>query len=259
MRLLLAVLLLPAHLWALGMVGQIVSSPLLYEDAARSLNPHGYYRLEDKSGTTGAEDTGLHPATFQNGPTLNAAPLIEGNGSAVSWASASSQYATITDSAAFDLDAAYTYAVWFSTPNTGAQVSFSRMLTFNTGGWYALTPNSGTVVFVAKAGGAGATTIASTTTTLDDGNRHFVVITMSDTGRLYVDGVEEATGALANPSSTDSPVPEMGRRGTGEFFYNGTLDEIFLVTDRGISNGQQAMLHRIGTGQDVFAGDYIAP
>lgn len=91
-----------------------------YEDVVLALSPRGYWRMNETAGTTATDSSGnALDLTYHGSPTFSVTgPLTKStSGKAVTFASASSQYADHADTASLDFGAntAFTLGIWVKT------------------------------------------------------------------------------------------------------------------------------------------------
>jgi len=121
------------------------------------------------------------------------------------------------------------------------------MYDWNNGGIYTnLHATNKYVTFGTKLSGGAYQAINGTSNVLD-GNAHFCVGTLSGgTGRIYVDGDEETSGALQTPTYGIQDGPWIGRRSAHEYYTNGVIDEV-AIFDYALSPTQIANLYTAAT------------
>lgn len=218
-----------------NLVGNTASSggSSSFPGVVTSLSPIAYWRLGDTSGTTAA-DTGSHPGTYTNSPTLNVTGLVTGTDKAVTF-NGTNQYVSIPYSAALNPTTTFSVA-FFAKLSGGAGTYRSPLASQNSvsgsGGWKFYVNDTNHWLFRVTGGASGnldSDAVATATATI--GQTYFVVGTYDGTtARLYLDGVLVAAtvgpyvpnNALRMAIGANNDVP------TPSFYFPGTIDEVAL-------------------------------
>jgi hypothetical protein len=154
----------------------------------------------------------------------------------------SSQAVSFTDGADFHLTGDFAIAGWIKSAYNGlSQMIFqSWSKNSNWAGIYVeLTTDSKIQVITGDDTGTTAnsdyTTLTGKTDTLDDGNFHYIEVTMRNNWmQIYVDGKLDASGYMISPafSAGDNAV-RLGcycpDNSTNSLFFDGTLDDFFII------------------------------
>lgn len=208
--------------------------------------PVAFCRLGESSGTVITDETGTNAGTYVNGPGLGAASLLatDGTNKAVAF-DGTRQYGRIAANPSLDFTSAFSIEAWIkpsAIPSTG---SWATVVTKAES--YSVQFNGPRLEFTVIQAGtrrrlqvpAGAI-VAGTT-------YHVVATFDGSRQRLYVNGVEVASGALSGKASvTTAPVTIASWDGAGEYF-RGTIDEVALYGR--VLSAQQVAAHRsAGTG-----------
>lgn len=97
----------------------------LYAFQVNADSPAAYWRLGESAGTVAADETGVHPGTYVNTPTLGVAGALAGDtDTAVTFTAASSHYLEAADAATLRGFSAITIEFWYKT--TVAAIGFDR-------------------------------------------------------------------------------------------------------------------------------------
>jgi len=180
----------------------------------------GYWRLGESSGTNANDEVSTNDGTYTGTPTLGATGALSGDtDTAVTFASASSQYVNIPDVAAVDLGDVFSLEAWINVTGSGARYIVSKST-----GAYALAIFSDGTLGLRIGNGA---TLRITNAALSAGWHHVVGTKNGATTALYVDGAAPATTASANVTAVNNATALLigGDFNAGEFF-NGSIDEV---------------------------------
>jgi hypothetical protein len=216
-----------------------------YSSAVMADSPVGYWKLNESSGTTAADDSGnSRNGTYVNTPTLSVTSLLPATGgTAVSFAGGSSERVTVAHNSAFNLastSAQFTFECWvkLDSPSSAALqiIADKSNLTSANGQWRVYWDNrnigAGTVnnlrffyrdnTVLDWSGSVPAAALAV--------GGHLACVIDSTHARIYWDGVQVTSVAKAfgSVSATTQPLT-FGCRSDGAAFYlSGTLDEIAI-------------------------------
>jgi len=158
---------------------------------------------------------------------------------------------TISSNANF-LNNTFSVSLWFKTTQTGLSVPIGKGADGSTGGWQFglnfVTVNK--IVFRTKNSAGTVALVRETSSTLNDGNWHYIVAvaTTNSSGtsgqniELYLDGALNE-GALTNSlaSAMTSDTVQIGRRPTG-LNFNGSIDEV-RIWNRSLSASEINQLY----------------
>lgn len=217
-----------------------------------------HYGLNDGSGTSATDSSGnARTGTLVNTPTWTTAKV---GASALTFASASSQYVTMPVSNLLRNINAVTVAFWVkTTATTNQRMFFVSSNTGTTTSRFSISHSAvtaGVLQVVARAGdGEGAQTKNATGNAINDGNWHYVSVVVdiaNDTITIYVDGSSvSATGTISftatSISDTDPQAARLGSLGDSTLFFNGSLDEVSLWS-RALSGAEITTLYNAGSG-----------
>lgn len=218
----------------------------------RHLGPAGYWRLGEATGTA-AYDRGSAGVngTYTGSPTLGVASL-QANGdpdTAVTFLTASSQYVTMADNAAWSIDTANALTVHAIVKPTVVNILQSIVAKGSAGQWeWALRITAGALVeFIIWTGaGSNIATITSTPTTLAAGSTYQIVAVVDypNSITIYVNGASVGTttsfsGSYANGTAALN----IARRAAGDQYASATIDEV-AIWPIALSATQVANLYR---------------
>jgi hypothetical protein len=222
-----------------------------FDEAVLALSPKAYYLMDEATGTTMVDaSTFAHDGTYSGGPTLGVSgPMTGAYG--VTFAAASSQYASVPDNGDIDLGTGdYTLQFWMK-----------RSAAWPTGEEYVIAKDGNlttTSDYMARLGYIddnfqswipGTTTItvsSGTGTNLNDDAWHMVHVVMDrdGNGQWYVDGSAygSTTSIAANSatSMTNALPLYIARRQAGNYF-TGSLSRVAIYASA-LSSGQIAAL-----------------
>jgi fibronectin type 3 domain-containing protein len=215
-----------------------------------------HLKFDETSGSVASDSSGHNrSATLVNGPQFGPGGVA---GNALTFTSASSQYATVPASCIQGLTSV-TIMAWVK-PTTVAQ--FSRIFDFgiNTGTYMFLSPNAGNVLrFAIKNPDSGSEQQISGSATLPVGVWSHVAVTLDGSvGRLYLNGTQVGV----NSSMTLTPASlgaltnlYLGRSEFGaDPYLNGSLDDFRIYTRAfSASDIQTLVTQQVGVPQNVTA------
>jgi hypothetical protein len=185
-----------------------------------------HYRLGESSGTAAVDAINGNDGTYQNTPTLGVTGALAGDANtAVTFASASSEYVNRADAAALDLGDVFTIELWAKRASTGQMVLVQKGTGTDSG--YQVWINTSHEVRLSD--GAGNVVSFHGAVWSDTTDWHHVVFTKNGSTRdAYFDGVED-TGLATNRTLTDNASDLSIASGNGGVnYFDGTLDEVAL-------------------------------
>lgn len=200
----------------------------------------GWWKLDETSGTVATNSSiGSNTGTITNLPTLNSEGIYKG---AYKFASGSSQYVTVADSASLDLTTAGTISYWYKRTASGDKVHIAK---YNGSGnySYALQVFSDNKIYLTVSGdGTNATYFESTSAPTDTEWNHLVGVYNGSTLKVYLNGAEVAGTTVGSvPASlfnSTSPL-DIGRYTSGApaatHYATGTIDDV-RIYNRALQN-----------------------
>ncbi len=223
-----------------------------YRAAVMALDPIGYWRLGEATGTVARDEMGANNGAYVNSPTLGVAGLLTGDSdTAARFAAASSQYVTIPYAAALHPGDVISISVWFKRAGSGVNDVIWDNGANDAEVWiYAADDH----LYFSKES---SSNLFMSTATITDTNVHHVVVTKNGaTTIVYYDGAVMA-GSGANDTLVGAgTVSTIGRAGFGGFF-GGTIDEP-AIWDRALTAAEVAGLYAAGLGLVPIIVDLIA-
>lgn len=214
-----------------------------------------YFRFEETSGTTVNDSS----AAGNNGTASRSNILNNASGKFGKkgvFVSASSDKITITNAASLRPTGAFTIGYWMKTSTTGTVMVPVQF-------WSANTAQAGITNYVnsnkmyfrsgKNTGTSSGTDFQEvpTTTTITDGYWHFIVCTWDGNNlKIYCDGRLEGTQAWTNaPAYAATTYIRVGcanDTGTDNSFWNGDLDDLFLLNGVALDAGTIRALYGSG-------------
>jgi hypothetical protein len=220
-----------------------------YSSEVLADTPIGYWRLGDASGTTMTDSSGnSRNGTYANSPTLGTTGLLTSDSdTAVTFASASSQSASVPDDNSLDNLTAITVEAWIK-PSTVSGTPLIVNRDTSTVRSFQFRLNAGKLEFLKTTG---TIVTAASASTLSTGTVYHVAAVYNGTDiRLYINGVLDGTPASATGGMGIITRPlEIGVR-AGTNFFNGVIDEV-AVYGTGVSATRIAAHYAAGTAVSV--------
>lgn len=204
-----------------------------YNTTVLADSPLAYWQLDETTGATQfADSTGnSHPAAITGTPTYSTSYKVEVGSVGFS----GTQYGSVASGAWFGSLSAYSVEGWFSTTTTGNRsiVSYdnSAVGPGAPSRVFQLYVSNGSVTFLPMASGS-YVVVTSPLTTYADGIWHHVVATWDGTtARLYIDGNQVASAALAGIMPTGGGQPILIGTGYNNapgnmYQFVGSIDEV---------------------------------
>ena len=199
--------------------------------------PVGYWRLGETSGTNAVDVIGTNDGTYTNTPTLGVAGAITNDtDTAVTLASASSEYVTMGDVLDFERTATFSISAWFKTNTAANQAIVSKEEGTPAYAGYDLRVNStGGITFNVSGDATGnILTMSTTANTFADDTWHFVMATYDGSSSpsgvtIYVDGASEVLSTdvdTLSATTLNAAALSIGRRSDASLYFDGELDEV---------------------------------
>jgi hypothetical protein len=206
-------------------------------------SPVGYWRMADSSGTTMAATVGTN-GTYSNSPTLGSTGLLVGDSNtAVTFASASSQFSTIPDDGSVDNLSALTVEAWIK-PSTVTGITYIVNRDGSSLRCWMFRINAGKLEFIKVAGG---TVTVTSSSSLSTGTVYHVAAVYNGTDiRLYINGSLDGTpGSASGTLGNVLRDLEIGVRSAAGY-YNGVMDEVAVYAS-GLSSTRIAAHYTAGS------------
>jgi large repetitive protein len=224
-------------------VSAAANFPMCYRDAVLADNPASYWRLDETSGTTAADDKGAAAGTYRNGVTLGQTGALPDtiNNKAASF-DAVDDDVQVGDVYDYAGTASFSVEFWMNRTATNDTLWRPVIAKEDPGaswnpreGWAMwLAPNTNTISMERWNGTSSAGT--STLTTIQAGRWYHIVATYNgSTERMYVNGTLDRSAALPI-SLNDHTVPlrfgSFGGFTDSSWFsrYAGALDDVAIYS-----------------------------
>ena len=225
-----------------------------------------YWRFNESSGNA-TDYMGTNNATAVNTPTFAAGKFDN----AVTLVSASSQCFTMTDSASLKPTGDFSIGTWFKTSSTGVIQSIIQNYSVNSnaaGYWLGIDTTNKLSAIVANFTGTTANANLFQIlgpTTVTDGAWHQVIFTFKGQSMyLYLDGKLEVSRWIPIvPAYNATTYPRIGAQcnaGSNSNFFNGQLDDLFLINGYALSQEQAYRIYLNNTPlTSQISGSYALP
>lgn len=248
--------------WAASVVAfeytpQQIADPSTYEQHALARQPRAYWRLDETSGSTAADEKNAHDGTYINSPTLGQPPLIQ-DGTSVEF-NGTDEIVSV-DSVSRILTHEFSIGVWLNL-NTISGTQPRYFSTSTSGGNIRLScsvEDDGTVSVTHPD-----LSIETSAGVISFNQTHFVVFTLEQatgsdyTARIYVDGVEEVSATWSRTIEGTSFATIAGEL-DGNFdpvdVWDGALDEVIFY-QHALTSADVSELHQAGSGDDSATFD----
>jgi Concanavalin A-like lectin/glucanases superfamily len=213
-----------------GSVAAAAAFARCYDDAVAASSPLSYWRLDETSGTSAADQVGSRPGTYTGGYTLGQSPALRSTGTSTTF-NGSTGYVNVPYAAALN-PAAVTVEAWVY-PTGGAGTwravasSWKNASGIRAGYWLGINASNQWQFSVAQNTN-GETDALTTPVTLNTWT-HLVGTLSGTTLSLYVNGTLQATATgtyTAAPSPTEFRIGSEYLGGVGGSFFPGSIDEV---------------------------------
>jgi len=231
----------------------------IYRDSVLALNPVGYWRLGEASGTVATDESSNNlDGTYTGGATLGQVGAITGDTNTAVGLDGVNDYVNIDGYQGITGTSARSVSAWIKSSTTGESLPIVSWGLDQTGKKWTFRVDNGTgAIRVENEGGR-----IIGTTVLTDGQWHNVVVTLADDGspdiseaKLYVDGALEAISASSS-NAVNTGVGSDVRIGRGvlNFFATSDIDEV-AIFGSALTSTQIADLYSEG----ITGGGNTAP
>jgi len=242
-----------------------------YRDAVLALNPVGYWRLGETSGTVAVDESGNNlNGTYAGGATLGQVGAINNDNNTAAGLDGADDYVNIDGYQGVTGTGARTISAWIKADSAVESLPIVAWGVDATGEkWTFRLDHPTGVLRVENEGGR-----ILGTTFLADGQWHNVVVTWANDGtpdisdaKLYVDGVQETIG-VNNPNAVNTGVGSDVRIGRAvlDHYAESDIDEV-AIFGVALTGAQIAALYNQGTADynadfdndgDTDGGDFLA-
>lgn len=231
-----------------GLQGNVLSS---VTDIATDTNLKLYYKLDETGGTTVTDSSGAgNTGTASNSSILNNA-YGKFNNKGV-FVSASSNDITIVDASSLKPTGNFSAGGWFKTTTTGVNQILMASYSANptAAGFFINIDDVSNHMYFRVADNASHSISQTNTATITDGRWHLAVAVWDGSNaHMYIDGVD-SSGAFGFSPAYASPnfvfVGANTASGTPSNFFNGDMDDLFLLNGTALTLGQVQELYRLG-------------
>ena len=207
-----------------------------YRELVMAHGPVAYWRLDETSGGTAADETGTFDATYTNAPDLGQTGVMQDGSGSLSINLDGNKHVLGADSAALEFtgSAPFTLEAWFITDTVaGNAIIIQKQENGKVDGWELGRASS--VLFFSREGGGVLSEIV-TGNVVFVGTTHYVVGTYDGTTlSLYLDGALIATDATVVSMDANAVTLSIGRDSvTGAANLDGRIDEV-AIYDRALT------------------------
>jgi len=191
-------------------------------------------------------DTGLSGTVTDTGTLVGSPSYVTGTNAVVGTGALSfngtTQYVNVPNSTDINITSAMSMTAWVkiaSTTDNSYRMILSKKLTFTDAGGYELFYHPVLHQLLVRSGGTSTTYNLIQPLTLDTNWHHIAVTINGSSAVFYVDGIAQtgASGVVGNPPSNTQKLTIGCRSGTGEYSWNGQLDDVRLY-NRALSAGE---------------------
>jgi concanavalin A-like lectin/glucanase superfamily protein len=220
------------------------SAPPAYASVIAADNPVSWWRLDEPSGTTAADQKGINPGTYHAGTTLSAASLLPMDSDAATAFDGVKGYVSMPHTTSMDLTSGFSLEVWIKPNAIPASGIFNSVMTKPES--YSLQFNGPQLEFTIIQSGT-RYRLKAPSGAIVAGNTYHVVATYDGTTRrLYVNGTQVSSSALTGGASVTTSGLYLGSWNGSQEFFNGTIDEPALYSTA-LTTTQVARHYQAGT------------
>ena len=231
-----------------------------YADSVMSLNPVGYWRLGESSGTDCIDELGINDGTYVNTPTLGVTgPLTGDSDTAVSFASASTEHVVVGDVLDFDYDEPFSLECWYKPDGSpGSYLISKHLLSGDITGYGIFYASDGYIDFYHRSTPSNLIRTVTAATYASSVWRHLVVTydgSADGSGvTFYVNGVAIAINVINNTLTTTTlNSADFRLAGSGSVAkFNGSMDEV-AVYDKELSAAEVRKNYWAGQGHRRYS------
>lgn len=209
-----------------------------YTAILANYNPLSWWRLDETSGTSVTDYGSLsNTGTYLGSPTLDQ-PGIPGHGRSTLFDGTDDQVtAPWNASYRYGTSASRSYGFWYKGTSTGTELPNTDRA------FLAGSDSISAKLFAIGVDSLGKircyvddnyVLVGPSLTSINDNSWHFVMLTVAYnsstyTGRLYIDGIEEASSTAINDLGTGNPIISIGRNNrSADGYITGLIDEVVI-------------------------------
>ncbi len=220
-----------------------------YAELVMSLSPVGYWRLNEKTGTTAVDEMGANNGTYVDSPTLGAAGLLAGDANTAMTLNGTTQYMSVPWTTSLNLGDSFSLVAWF-VHYSGA--SYRSFLSCGTNAPLLQITNANKLALVKT----GVIQLCDSGSALVAGP-HFAVGTKNGADiHLFLDG-NEVTANVTNGTCVNNANARTFGSSLGGELYSGVLDEP-AIWNRALSPAEIAALYQAGVTGGLATAKIIA-
>lgn len=237
-----------------------------YRQAVMTDNPLGYWRLDEPSGTTAADQTTNYDLTYVNTPTLSAAGVMRDGSGNTGIDITADEGADGSDWAAFEFDGVKTFTVeaWVTldtaTSAGDAWTAVQKQTADSGSGWELGAYESGgqTGFYFNRVSAGGASTEGVGWLGVIVGALYHLVATYDGTTlALWVNGQLVKTNGAALSMGTSSVALSIGHdTETADAYWRGKVDEV-AIWNTALADSRIAEHYRIGSRGNGKTGNWV--
>ncbi len=218
-------------------------------------DPLSYWRLDETSGTSVADEMSAVVGSYVNTPTLGETPLID-DGTSVKFDEASNERVDLNDHYDFTGTAPFSAEAWVEAGSMGSQ--YPQIVSkYASNGWSFYFDGDDETITFERHGSSGAD--HATATGLIPGMHHVVATYDGSAMRLYVDGAL-ADGPIASTRTMpgNSADLSIGDDPLSSWPFSGWIDEV-AVYDHALAAGRVQAHYEAGIGSSGSGGGGTDP
>ncbi len=196
-----------------------------YAAAVAGDGPVSHWRLGETSGITAADSFGTNPGTYLNGVSLGAASLVSSDAANTAASlDGINDAVSVQSSSGLSPTEAVTVEAWVRPTTIPGAGSFASVATKAES--YALQFNGPQLEFTTMQGGARRRVQAPAGAVVTGQTYHLVGTYDGATQRLFVNGVQVASGAFSGALGVNTNRVVLGSWDTASEFLRGTIDDV---------------------------------
>jgi hypothetical protein len=193
-----------------------------YSQVVLGDGPSSYWRLGETSGTVAGDQKAINPGAYGVTPLLGQASLLTSDTQNRAVGVSGDDYMRVPASPSLNLTSAVTLEAWIK-PTSIPAVGFASVLTKAES--YSLQFNSGRLELTIMQSGVRKRLQAPSGAVVTGRTYHVVGTFDGVTQRLYLNGVQVASVALAGTASISTNALYVGAWSSTSEFFNGSIDE----------------------------------